>query len=130
MAKYRQGYNFEREQLLLVVCSTQGDGIPPSDARPFCEWLLESTNIDLRHLKYSVCALGDKSYTHFCNCGRQIDAKLLSFGASLMVPRQDVDKEDWVAIKAWLHNVVTTLRLISAKTVEEMGFELYLDKGG
>lgn len=44
----------------------QGDGVPPTEARDFCEWLFTGKAQPLGHLQYSVCALGDNSYTHFC----------------------------------------------------------------
>lgn len=47
------------EQLLLVVCSTHGDGVPPSEARGFVDWLHASAP-RLEGLRFSVCALGDR----------------------------------------------------------------------
>ena len=39
----------------------QGDGVPPNEARDFCEWLFAGKAGPLSHLSYSVCALGDRS---------------------------------------------------------------------
>ncbi len=47
--------------------------MPPTEARDFCEWLFAGKAGSLAHLGFSVCALGDKSYTHFCKCGKAID---------------------------------------------------------
>lgn len=49
-----------RQQALLVVCSTQGDGVPPTEARDFCDWLAGGAAPQLDGLPFSVCALGDK----------------------------------------------------------------------
>ena len=38
----------------------QGDGVPPTEARDFCEWLFAGKAGGLDHLSYSVCALGDR----------------------------------------------------------------------
>lgn len=38
----------------------QGDGVPPTEARDFCEWLFAAKAGGLAHLKFSICALGDK----------------------------------------------------------------------
>lgn len=38
----------------------QGDGVPPNEARDFCEWLFAGKAGSLGHLSYSVCALGDR----------------------------------------------------------------------
>lgn len=37
----------------------QGDGVPPSEAREFCDWLAGPAAPNLPDLYYSVCALGD-----------------------------------------------------------------------
>lgn len=48
-------------QALLVVCSTQGDGVPPTEAREFCDWLSSGAAPQLGGaVHYSVCALGDR----------------------------------------------------------------------
>ncbi len=48
-------------QALLVVCSTQGDGVPPTEAREFCDWLSSGAAPQLGvAVHYSVCALGDR----------------------------------------------------------------------
>ncbi len=38
----------------------QGDGVPPTEAREFCDWLGSSAAPRLGGLPFSVCALGDK----------------------------------------------------------------------
>jgi sulfite reductase (NADPH) flavoprotein alpha-component len=48
-------------QALLVVCSTQGDGVPPTEARDFCDWLASGDAPALGGaVRFSVCALGDR----------------------------------------------------------------------
>lgn len=48
-------------QALLVVCSTQGDGVPPTEARDFCDWLASGAAPQLGGaVHFSVCALGDR----------------------------------------------------------------------
>ena len=37
----------------------QGDGVPPSEARDFCDWLSGDAAPQLPGLGFSVCALGD-----------------------------------------------------------------------
>ncbi len=61
MADYPDGLpGLAQEQALLLACSTQGDGVPPTEARGFCEWLFAGKAGDLSGLKFAVCALGDK----------------------------------------------------------------------
>jgi sulfite reductase (NADPH) flavoprotein alpha-component len=38
----------------------QGDGVPPTEAREFCEWLFAGKAGALSALRFAVCALGDK----------------------------------------------------------------------
>ena len=62
------------EQVALCVFSTSGDGVPPTDAWPFMEYLTQSSP-DLSHLQFSVLALGDSNYPHFCRCGRTLHSR-------------------------------------------------------
>lgn len=121
VADYPEGYDFSQEQAVLMVCSTQGDGVPPTEARDFCEWLMERKAGDLSHLKYSVCALGDRSYEHFCRCGKLLDAAFSAQGAHPLVPRHDVDREDWGTIDRWLEAVCAGLPALQLKSIGETG---------
>ena len=60
MAEHPEGLPLGRHQALLVVCSTQGDGVPPGEAREFCDWLGSAAAPALAGLHFSVCALGDR----------------------------------------------------------------------
>ena len=52
----------------------QGEGVPPSEARGCCEWLQSAEAPELK-LPYSVLAAGDRTYVHFCACGKALDAR-------------------------------------------------------
>jgi sulfite reductase alpha subunit-like flavoprotein len=123
MADYPEGLPLDAAQAVLMVCSTQGDGVAPTEATEFCAWLLSNRAPMLTGTVYSVCALGDKSYAHFCRCGKTLDARLKALGAKRMVSRVDVDKEDWNAIEKWMSAVTIRLQEASAadlKTVEQL----------
>lgn len=45
---------------LHAILQLQGDGVPPTEAREFCDWLSSSGAPRLSGLPFSVCALGDK----------------------------------------------------------------------
>eukprot|EP00884_Botryococcus_braunii_P020407 jgi/Botrbrau1/704/Bobra.160_2s0027.1 len=121
MASHPGGLPLEKEQVVLVVCSTQGDGVPPSEARDFCDWLCGSTAPQLPDLVYSVCALGDRSYVHFCACGKMLDERFDALGAKRCVPTVLVNREDWKAIDSWLLEVCTCLSRLRLKPVSELG---------
>eukprot|EP00798_Chlamydomonas_sp_ICE-L_P023032 gene23032-30226_t len=121
MAEHGKGYDFTNVQAALVVCSTQGDGVPPTEARPFCEWLFAGNSGPLANLNFSVCALGDKSYTHFCKCGKTIDASLEAAGANRIAAHAEVDKENWPLINTWMSSVMSELPKLGLRSFSETG---------
>ena len=38
----------------------QGDGVPPTEARDFCDWLASAAAPRLPDTHFAVCALGDR----------------------------------------------------------------------
>ena len=84
----------------LFICSTFGEGDPPDNAMKFMEGLrVKSGSEDgpnLTHLNYSVLALGDRSYTHFCKAGTDLDEALSSLGANRLADcvLSDVDVDE------------------------------------
>jgi len=73
-----------------MVCSTTGDGVPPTDSRPFHDWVHQS-DLDLSHLSFSVLALGDTAYPYFCRAGLAFSERFQKLNASMVVPTQTVD---------------------------------------
>ncbi|OWF41745.1 NADPH oxidoreductase A-like isoform X2 [Mizuhopecten yessoensis] len=98
-----------REQICFVVISTSGDGVPPTDARGFYDNLM-SCDEELSHLRFSVLALGDSNYPHFCKTGRDVNTRLSKRRADPVVGCQDVDVEDWAVINCWMDSVVEYLK--------------------
>jgi hypothetical protein len=95
--------------------------VPPSEAREFCDWLFAGGAGPLGGLHYSVLALGDRSYPHFCRCGKQLDAALEKAGAAPLAPRGDIDKEDWPAVDGWLAAVEGALPGLGLRSLSETG---------
>jgi len=95
---------------VLVVASTYGDGEPPDDAAPFWEAIVHGNGLDLSGVKYSVLALGNTTYDHFCKCGRELDAALERHGAMRLYPRVDCDVDYDDPARRWIEGVLTTLR--------------------
>eukprot|EP00210_Caulerpa_lentillifera_P002610 g2498.t1 len=109
MADFPTGLDITSESVILMICSTQGDGVPPYEAREFCEWVFEGSMGDLSSTAFSICALGDKSYMHFCRCGMKLRSSLISSGAHEFTDSVQVDKEDWKVINKWKTAVITSL---------------------
>ena len=97
-------------QAALFIVSTHGDGVPPPEARPFFDWLAKGDTGGLVVPPFSVLALGDTSYTHFCAAGRLLDARLAQLaGRAPCVARAEVNREDYPVVRAWIAASVATL---------------------
>lgn len=89
----------ETDKALFVV-STFGDGEAPDSARGFERkvlgqpWALEG-------LSYSVLALGDRQYPHFCGFARRLQGWLGERGARTLFAPVEVDSGDPEALSQW-----------------------------
>ncbi|WP_018969221.1 assimilatory sulfite reductase (NADPH) flavoprotein subunit [Rubritalea marina] len=83
-----------------VIVSTWGDGEPPEAAEAFHKEFLEAS-IDLKGVKFSVCALGDTSYDKFCQTGKEFDSQLEKLGAERVADRVDCDVDFDDSYAAW-----------------------------
>lgn len=84
------------EKNVVFIVSTHGEGEPPAMAEEFYDFITGKRAPKLTDLNYSVVALGDKSYKHFCKTGVDIDSALQNLGAKSIFPvlTLDVDFED------------------------------------
>ncbi|XP_078681719.1 NADPH oxidoreductase A-like [Branchiostoma floridae x Branchiostoma belcheri] len=115
-AQQHRAVDWSQECVLLLVISTSGDGVPPTDARDFYDWMLGAQDVEMTHLHYSVLALGDSNYPHFCRTGRSLDKRLTDLRATQLVPRSDVDQEDWSVIDSWVDTVLDVLPAVAIET--------------
>jgi len=99
---------------LLIVVSTYGgeEGEPPLMAEDLLEFLQSDEVPDLSHLSYSVLALGDSSYEHFCKAGIDFDDALAAAGADRMVERVDCDADYEDGFELWMTKVLEALKSI------------------
>jgi len=95
----QQLYKYNR---LLVVISTDGNGVPPAMANEFYKKLFSKDMRQLKHLSYSVCALGDSSYEKFCETGKQIDTRLSLLGAMPIYPKVECDTDFADKATSWI----------------------------
>src|SRR5690606_24780457 len=77
----------EKEKNVLIIASTWGEGDPPERAVPFHEFIMGSSAPRLAGVNFSVCALGDTSYTDFCEFGKQLDKRFADLGATRIYNR-------------------------------------------
>lgn len=98
-----------REQVVLVCISTWGEGDPPDDAVEFLDFLRSLAPGDLCKLRFSVFALGDVSYEHFCQCGKDVDALFEKLGGRRIAPRLDGDLDYDKEFARWSDSVSEAL---------------------
>lgn len=108
MAKY-ETVDLSKEENVLVITSTYGDGDPPDNAQAFWNYLRSDAAPQLPHLNYSVLALGDTNYSAFCQFGKSCDERLEKLGAKRVHPRIDCDVDFEVPAKTWTEGVFAAL---------------------
>ncbi|MGZ0654085.1 flavodoxin domain-containing protein [Coraliomargarita sp. W4R53] len=109
LASYTVESLAELDHPFVVIISTWDDGAPPPKSKAFCE-ALASTDLSLAGKQYTVLALGDTEYPLFCECGKQVDARLAELGATPVLPRTDLGGEFMVSYIGWSRNFWKTLR--------------------
>lgn len=96
----------KKEQRLIAVISTHGNGEPPDDARAFFSFLLSERAPRLEALEYAVLALGDSSYEEFCQTGLVLDQRLAELGAKPLLARVDCDVDFATPSAEWQQQIV------------------------
>ncbi|MBT3093588.1 MAG: assimilatory sulfite reductase (NADPH) flavoprotein subunit [Candidatus Thiodiazotropha sp. (ex Lucina pensylvanica)] len=98
-----------KEQVLVVVISTQGEGEPPESAYDLFKYLRGDRAPRLEELRYAVFGLGDSSYEQFCQAARELDELLGNQGARSLLDRIDADVEFQQAATNWQDRILTEL---------------------
>jgi sulfite reductase (NADPH) flavoprotein alpha-component len=112
MDKYSE-VDLTKEQNVLVITSTYGDGDPPDMAQGFWEWLKADTAPKLDHVRYSVLALGDTNYSAFCEFGKKCDERLAALGARRVADRRDCDVDYETPAAEWTEGVFAALASVA-----------------
>ncbi len=102
-----------KEEYLLAVISTQGEGEPPASAKKFYDHIHQN-GFKLEKLKYSVLALGDTSYPLFCKAGEDVDTQLERLGGKRVAPLQKCDVDFESEAEDWFGKVLQNLTVQSA----------------
>jgi sulfite reductase (NADPH) flavoprotein alpha-component len=100
--------DLSKEEFLLTVMSTHGDGEPPEAAQKFYDFVHQN-ELKLSGLKYSVLALGDSAYPLFCKAGEDVDEQLNKLGANRIAPLQKCDVDYDIEADEWFSNVIHAL---------------------
>jgi sulfite reductase (NADPH) flavoprotein alpha-component len=97
-----------KEEYLLAVISTHGEGEPPLAAKKFYDHIHQN-GFKLDKLKYSVLALGDTSYPLYCKTGEEVDEQLNKLGGIRIAPLQKCDVEYDEDANSWFNLVLEGL---------------------
>ncbi len=106
-------YKFEQiaqERLLVIVASTQGEGEPAEEAVALHKFLFSKKAPKLPETAFAVFGLGDTSYEHFCQAGKDFDNKLAELGAQRLLERVDADVEYQESAQQWRQQIVAALQ--------------------
>jgi len=106
-----------KEEYLLAVVSTHGDGEPPAAAKKFYDHI-HNNGFKLEKLQYGVLALGDTSYPLFCKTGEDVDQQLNKLGGNRIVPLQKCDLEYEDEASTWFNTVLQNLMAKKTETVD------------
>lgn len=97
-----------KEEYLLAVISTHGEGEPPAAAKKFYDHI-HNNGFKLEKLQYGVLALGDTSYPLFCKTGEDVDEQLNKLGGNRIVPLQKCDVEYDDEANTWINTVLKNI---------------------
>ncbi len=106
-------YKFKQiaqERLLVIVASTQGEGEPAEEAVALHKFLFSKKAPKLPETAFAVFGLGDTSYEHFCQAGKDFDNKLAELGAQRLLERVDADVEYQESAQQWRQQIVAALQ--------------------
>ena len=95
--------------VFLLITSTFGDGDPPANAEDAYDFLMSDEAPALNGLAFSVCALGDTAYEHFCQCGKDFDKRLAELGGKRIAPRMDCDTDFDEPWQEWIESVARAM---------------------
>lgn len=109
MADYKPR-QLKNETHLAVITSTHGEGDPPDNAMDLYEFLHSKKAPGLKQLKFSVLSLGDSSYEHFCQTGKDFDSRLAELGGSALVERRDCDVDYDDIADQWISDLLKALQ--------------------
>jgi sulfite reductase (NADPH) flavoprotein alpha-component len=104
------------EENVAILVSTHGEGEPPDMAEDFHKFVTGKRLPNLEKVRFSVLALGDKTYRNFCQTGEDIFKAIKKSGAFPVTPLAKCDLNYEVTAEVWMNNLL--LNLAPAKTAK------------
>lgn len=98
--------NLKKEQALMVIVSTHGEGEPPDSVMELYEFINGPRAPKLDGTLFTVLGLGDVSYEHFCQMGKDFDARLEAMGGKRIADRVDCDVDYDDDAAKWIETAI------------------------
>ena len=96
---------------LIIITSTFGNGDPPYNAEALHSFLMNDA--DKLDLRFCVLALGDTTYEHFAQCGKDFDRRLEELGGKRFADRVDCDVDYEEPYDKWMKAVLPALSTLT-----------------
>ena len=97
----------EKEECILLITSTHGDGEVPESGKKLFEYL-DTGEASLKNLSFAVLALGDSSYPLYCKSGIDFSSMLEKSGAKKLLEPFLIDV-DLLGVENWFESVANSL---------------------
>lgn len=98
-----------KQQRLVVIAATWGEGDPPSRAARAYADLMSPSAPRLDGTSFAVLSLGDSAYADFCAVGKAIDARLLELGSTRVADGIECDLDFEAPAATWIHGILEAL---------------------
>ena len=98
-----------KSELIVLVCSTHGDGEPPESAKGFHS-AMQNLKVPLSSQKFAVLGLGDSSYPAFCQTGKDFDSFFDKAGATRLHPLGECDVDYQETAENWINGLLHALQ--------------------
>ncbi|KAG0053792.1 hypothetical protein BGZ83_000427 [Gryganskiella cystojenkinii] len=116
--------DWEKEECLVFVVSTTGDGDPPDNSTKFWRHLRKLKGVGLTKAKYAILGLGDTNYDNFCQTAKRLDTRLQELGATSFYARGLADDATGLeeTVDPWIKNLWPALahQVISSPKIHDL----------
>lgn len=102
-----------KNENLLLITSTYGDGEPPDNAAALHELLHSEDAPSLDNISYSVLGLGDSEYPDFNQCAKEFDTVLEKLGAQRLTPLVESDVDYDEPFDQWISQLTDSLKALA-----------------
>ncbi|KAF9171709.1 hypothetical protein BGX21_007088 [Mortierella sp. AD011] len=116
--------DWDKENCLVFIVSTTGDGDPPDNSTKFWRHLRKLKGVGLTKARYAILGLGDTNYDNFCQTAKRLDTRLQDLGASPFYARGLADDATGLeeTVDPWIKNLWPALahQVICTPTIHDL----------